>query len=287
MRVAVIGGTGQLGADLVKVLQETGNYQVFPLSHAEVECSNLDSLRLALTNLQPEIIVNCAAFVRVDECEDRPEEAFRVNALGALYVARVSAGFNALCVYISTDYVFDGEKKGPYTEEDTPYPINIYGTSKLAGEYLISQACPRWLIVRMASIFGKMGARGKGGNFVETMLAKAQTGEPVRVVNDIRMSPTYSYDAAQVLERLIRQESTGIFHVTNRGSCTWYDFAREALELAGLTAKLEPVFSSEYPVKARRPRNSSLRSVRLSSDTLRPWEEALRAYLVEKGYIQN
>ncbi|MGH7900645.1 MAG: dTDP-4-dehydrorhamnose reductase [Thermodesulfobacteriota bacterium] len=285
MRVAIIGSRGQLGTDLVKVLQEAGSYQVIPLSHAEVECTDLDSVKLALINLHPEIVVNCVAHVRVDECEDRPEEAFRVNALGALHVARVSGELNALCVYISTDYVFDGKKEGFYTEEDTPYPINIYGTSKLAGEYLVSQSCHKCLIVRMASLFGQAGSRGKGGNFVDAILKKARVGESLRIVNDIRMSPTYAYDAALVLERLIRKRATGICHVTNRGSCTWYEFARKSLELVGIDAKVEPVLSSESPTTASRPKNSSLRSTKLSEP--RPWEEALRAYLVEKGYIRS
>lgn len=287
IRIAIIGSRGQLGTDLVKVLQQSGRYQVFPLSHAEVECTEPDSVKVILTKLNPEIVVNCAAFVRVDECEDRPDEAFKVNSLGALYVARACTELNALCVYISTDYVFDGKKEEPYIEDDPPYPINVYGTSKLAGEYLVSQSCPEWLIVRMASLFGKEGARGKGGNFVETILAKAQAGEPLRVVNDIRMSPTYTYDAAQVLELLIRQGETGLFHVTNSGSCTWYEFARKTLELVGINTKLEPISSLDYPTKAHRPRNSALRSVRLVGNFLRFWEEALRDYLVEKAYIPS
>lgn len=285
MRIAIIGSTGQLGSDLVKVLQEAGSYQVIPLSHAEIECTKPDSVRTALTRSCPQVVVNCAAFVRVDKCEDKPEEAFLVNALGALHVARSCTELNALCVYISTDYVFDGKKGEPYTEEDRPCPINVYGTSKLAGEYLVSQACPRWLIVRMASLFGKMGARGKGGNFVETILAKARAGEHLRVVNDIRMSPTYTYDAAQVLEGLIRQEATGIFHVTNSGSCTWYEFARKVVDLVGIETTLESAASSEYPTRASRPKNSSLISARLLGSALRSWEEALRDYLIEKAYI--
>ena len=287
MRVAIIGSTGQLGTDLARVLQETGGYQLISLSHAEVECTKPDSVRAALVKSCPQVVVNCAAFVRVDECEDKPEEAFLVNALGALHVARSCAELNALCVYISTDYVFEGKKEEPYSEEDKPCPINVYGTSKLAGEYLVSQTCPQWLVVRMASLFGKIGARGKGGNFVETVLAKARRGESLRVVNDIRMSPTYTWNAAQVLEELIRQEATGVFHVTNSGSCTWYEFARKALDLVGIDTKLESVSISEYPTRASRPKNSSLRSVKLLGATLPSWEKGLRAYLIEKGHIQS
>ena len=283
MRIAVIGRTGQLGTDLVRVFEEAGAYQVFPLSHAEVECADPKSVRTALAGVRPDVVINCAAFVRVDECEDRPEAAFRVNTIGALYVARVCAELDALCVYISTDYVFDGEKGEPYTEEDPPNPINVYGTSKLAGEYSVQQqACPKWLIVRLASLFGRAGARGKGGNFVETILAKAKAGEPLRVINNIRMSPTYTVDAARVLERLIRHRTMGLFHLTNGGACTWYEFARRALDLEGLNAKLEPISSQDYPTKALRPQNTALRSIKfLLNEPLRSWEEALEAYLVE------
>ncbi|MGH7773968.1 MAG: dTDP-4-dehydrorhamnose reductase [Candidatus Binatia bacterium] len=288
IRLAVIGSTGQLGTDLVEVLKEGRDYQVFPLSHAKVECTEPDSVRRELREVRPGVVVNCAAFVRVDECEDRPEEAFRVNALGALYVARACAEIGALCVYVSTDYVFDGEKGEPYNEEDKPRPINVYGASKLAGEHLVQQACPRWLIVRMASLFGKAGSRGKGGNLVETILAKARAGETLRVVNDIRMSPTYTCDTARALERLLQQKATGLFHLANDGTCTWYEFAKKALDLVGLNNKLEPISSIDYLTRAPRPRDSTLRSIKLDPSlkgALRPWDKALRAYLVEKGYL--
>ncbi|MFQ5874343.1 MAG: dTDP-4-dehydrorhamnose reductase, partial [Dehalococcoidia bacterium] len=235
-----------------------------------------------------EVVVNCAAYVRVDQAEEEPEIAIRVNSVGALYVARACAEINALCVYISTDYVFDGEKREPYTEDDIPRPINVYGASKLAGEYLVRQARPESLIVRVASLFGKAGASGKGGNFIETLLAKARAGERLRVVNDIRISPTYTYDGARALVQLLRQGATGLFHLTNIGSCTWYEFARKILELVSPGTDLEAVSSLEYPSKARRPKDSSLRSVRLAGfleDALRPWEEALNSYLVETGHI--
>lgn len=289
-RIAVIGSTGQLGSDLVAALQNAGRYAVIPLTHANIECTDPDSVRTAVTAAAPEIVVNCAAFVRVDECEDRADEAFRVNGIGALYVARTCAAVEALCVYISTDYVFDGEKGQPYTEEDGPRPVNVYGASKLSGEYLTQQACPRSLIVRTASLFGIAGARGKGGNFVDSIVAKARRGEPMKVVNDIRMSPTYTRDAAQVMERLLRERLTGLVHLTNAGSCTWYEFAAAALDFLSLRAQLEPVSSTSYPMEARRPQDSSLRSTRLpalSGDgALRPWPEALKAYVAEKGYTQ-
>ena len=287
-RVAIIGSMGQLGTDLVNVLAVAGNYEVIGLSHREVECTDAASVEKALKTARPDVVVNCAAFVRVDEAEDRAEEALRVNGLGALNVARVCAEIDALCVYISTDYVFDGEKGSPYTENDAPHPINVYGVSKLGGEYLVQEACPRWLIARMASLFGKAGSSGKGGNFVETILAKAKAGESLRLVDDIRMSPTYTRDAAQALERLLRERSLGLFHLANGGNCTWYEFACKALEVVGMGNRIEPISSSSYPMKARRPKNSSLESTKLGlslKECLRPWHEALKAYLMEKGHV--
>jgi dTDP-4-dehydrorhamnose reductase len=290
MRVAVIGSAGQLGTDLVDILREVGNYEVFGFAHREIECSDPISIEKALKTARPEVVINCAAFVRVDDAEARPEDAFRVNGVGALNVARVCAGLDALCVYVSTDYVFDGTKGAPYIETDTPHPINLYGVSKLAGEYLVQANCPRWLIVRMASLFGRAGSSGKGGNFVETILAKARAGEPLRLVSDTRMSPTYTRDAAQALERLLRQRTVGIFHLANVGNCTWYEFACKALEVADLKTKIEPISSSEYPMKAQRPKDSSLASTKLNAslkECLRPWPQALRAYLLEKGYFSS
>jgi dTDP-4-dehydrorhamnose reductase len=290
MRVAIIGSKGQLGSDLLDVLAEAGNYEVFGLSHREIECTDSVSIEKALQPVRPDVVVNCAAFVRVDESEDRPDEVFRVNSLGALAVARACAGIDALCVYISTDYVFDGEKGSPYTERDAPYPINVYGVSKLAGEYLVQQAAPRWLVARMASLFGKAGSSGKGGNFVETILAKARAREPLRLVDDIRMSPTYARDAAQALERLLREGTVGLFHLANTGNCTWYEFASKALELVDLKHRIDPVSASLYPMKARRPKDSSLESTKPNpslKECLRPWEEALESYLLEKGYLSS
>jgi len=285
-RVAIFGSTGQLGTELADVLAESAGFDVVALTHEDADCKDADAVRNILCGARAEIVINSAAYVRVDDCEDHAREAFDVNAIGALNVARVCAELDAVCVYISTDYVFDGAQAVPYAESDPVCPINVYGASKLAGEYLIRQTAPRWLIVRAASLFGKAGARGKGGNFVEAVLAKAKRGEPLKVVNDVRMSPTYARDAARVLAALIDAQSEGIVHVTNAGTCTWYEFATRAIELTGLRSSITPVASEEYPSRARRPKNSAL----VSEHTLvklRSWQDALKAYLVEKGYIDD
>jgi dTDP-4-dehydrorhamnose reductase len=283
-RVAVIGSGGQLGSDLVAALQSHEAFEVIPLTRAKADCTDAESVRKAVLQLRPPIVVNCAAFVRVDECEDQPQQAFAVNALGALYVARACAEADSMCVYISTDYVFDGTKAGPYSESDSACPVNVYGASKLAGEILVRQTVPHWLIVRTASLFGRTGARGKGGNFIETILAKAKTGEPLRIVNDVRMSPTYTRDAATALVGLVDAGADGIVHLTNEGACTWDEFAEQILDLVGLRVSIDPVSSEEYPTPARRPKNSVLRSER-SLVKLRSWKDALKEYLIDKGYV--
>ena len=287
MRIAVIGSVGQLGNDLVRVLRDAGSYEVTPLSHDQLDITDRKSVQEVIAQKAFDVVVNCAAYARVEDCEDSPAEALLVNAQGAFEVARACAIADALCVYVSTDYVFSGDKGSPYLEGDPVGPMNVYGTSKLAGEFFVQQASKRWLIVRISSAFGKAGSRGKGGNFVETIIAKARSGSAVQVVNDIRMSPTYTLDAARALEELIHSGATGIFHASNSGRCTWFEFACAAFKMANLPPNIEPVSSDSYPTKARRPRDSSLNNSYLEKivgHPIRSWEDALRAYLIEKGY---
>jgi dTDP-4-dehydrorhamnose reductase len=268
----------------VDALRKSGSFDVVPLTHKAADCTKANAVRTVLLATQPQIVINSAAYVRVDDCEDYPDEAFHVNAIGAFNIARNCAELNALCIYVSTDYVFDGLKKSPYSESDSPSPINVYGASKLAGEHLVRQAAPRWLIVRVASLFGRTGAPGKGGNFVETILAKAKTGEPLKVVDDIRISPTYTRDAAAALGGLIEKGAAGIVHLTNDGDCTWHEFAKQILDFMGLSASIDPIPSTAYPTRARRPENSALESLR-SLVKLRSWQDALSDYLKEKGHM--
>jgi dTDP-4-dehydrorhamnose reductase len=282
-RIIVVGANGQLGTDLVEVLRQYGEFHVVPLSRQDCDCTVENKIGELIVHLHPDVVVNCAAYVRVDECEEHGSDAFNVNAIGALNVARACAAANAICVYISTDYVFDGTKAAPYAESDLTNPINVYGASKLAGEYLTRQAVPHWLIVRTASLFGKTGARGKGGNFVETIIKKAKAGEPIGVVDDIRMSPTYSRDLADHLTVLMRSRATGLFHMANGGSCTWYEFARTISEFAALGNPVRSVSSKEFPAAAVRPKNSALVTEQHDFQ-LRDWKDALQAYLIEKGH---
>lgn len=297
--VALLGATGQLGQDIIKAARQQG-VKLFPLGHDSVEVTNVENVQQTLTKVHPTIVINCSAFHQVDRCEEDPVQALQVNALGALNVARSANNLGARCMYISTDYVFSGDKPPPkdghttnansYAEHDAPNPVNVYGASKLAGEKLTSIAQPNTLIVRVASLFGVAGARGKGGNFIETILKKAKEGGPLKVVNDQYMTPTYTMDAANAILRLARMDLPQVVHVTNSGACTWYDLACKALELVGLSARVEPVPASSYASKAKRPINSALNTeyaAGLLGSRLRPWEDALRAYLEEKAYINN
>ena len=289
-KVAIFGSSGQLGSDLVEVLGESESFEIIPFTHTDADCSDAAAVRKVLLATSPHIVINSAAFVRVDDCEDHPEEAFRVNAIGAFNIAKTCTEVDAFCVYVSTDYVFDGAKTTPYVESDSPCPINVYGASKLAGEWLVRQAARQWLIVRVASLFGKTGARGKGGNFIETILSKAKNGEALRIVDDIRISPTYTRHAAAVLSHALENQLTGVLHAANRGSCTWYQFAKTALEICQLPGEITPVDAVTYPTRARRPKNSALQSACQSSlmEAQVPlWQEGLRNYLEDKMHTRQ
>lgn len=287
MRVAVVGSEGQLGSDLVKIWSAELKWEVVSLPHSALDVRDFGAVQSAILQAQAEAVVNCAAYVRVDEAEDRPEEAFAVNAIGALNVARAAKQAGARCVYFSTDYVFDGAKPAPYTESDPTLPVNVYGASKLAGEHLTRLAADRWVVVRVASLYGSGGSRSKGGNFVDRIILRARAGETLRLVSDVRMSPTYTVDVAWALARWLEQGVEGIVHAANRGSATWFEFAAKAIELAGIEARLEPILQHQYSSRALRPCNSALASTRrdLQPQSLRPWEEALADYLGERGWL--
>jgi dTDP-4-dehydrorhamnose reductase len=298
MKVLVTGANGQLGTDLCKVLRD---FELIPLTHKDIEISDMNSVKQAFSKYKPAIIINTAAFVRVDDCEDEHDKAFAVNALGARNVAVVAQETGAKLVHISTDYVFGGEgeplvvsrkvngdKPRPYTEFDTPVPLSAYGRSKLAGENLARHFCLRHFVIRVSGLFGVAGSSGKGGNFIETMLKLAKERHELRVVNDQVFSPTYTLDLARKIAQLMTTDYYGIFHITNRGDCSWYEFTKEILRLAGLRTPVVPITSDQYPQKARRPRYSVLDNYHLrllGMDDMRPWPEALTDYLKEKGHI--
>lgn len=287
MRIAVIGGNGQVGTDLVAAARAAG-LDVLPLTHADCDVTDRASLDAAFRDLgEGDFVANTAAFHRTDACEDDPERAMAVNALGAFNAAAAASERGAGIVFVSTDFVFDGSKDSAYVESDVPKPINAYGVSKFAGEMLAAHANPSHYVVRISSVFGAAGASGKGGNFVETIISKARAGAPIDVVDDIVMAPTYAADAGRLLVALLSTRAPfGVYHLANSGECSWFEFADAILADSGLGARARAISSADVAGKARRPRRSTLASEKLKSLGLvaRPWRDALDAYLVEKGY---
>jgi len=288
MKVLVTGANGQLGTDLCIALRD---FEVIPLTHQDIEVTDMNSVMAVGNRHKPDAIINTAAYVRVDDSEINQGKAFLVNAIGARNVAVVSQKLGAKLIHISTDYVFGGEaepRTAPYTEFDTPVPPNIYGKSKLAGEDLIRHLCSKYFVIRTSGLFGIAGSSGKGGNFIETMLIFAKQRDELRVVSDQIFSPTYTIDLAQKIVQLVKTEFYGIYHVTNKGSCSWYEFTMQILMLANLKTTVIPITSANYPQKARRPYFSVLDNYHLRllcMDDMRPWQEALRDYMTSKGRI--
>ena len=288
MKVVVIGASGQLGTDLCKELR---GMELIPLTHTEIEVTCLSSVKEALTRCKPHVIINTVGYVRVDDCETHQDEAYSVNALGARNVAAVAEELGARLMHTSTDYVFGGDSEPhttPYTEFDTPKPLNVYGRSMLAGEDLVKHLCHRHFIVRTSGLFGVAGGLSKGGNFVETILRLARERGELRVVNDQVSSPTYTKDLAKKMAQLIATEYYGTFHITNKGACSWYEFSKEIVGLAGLDVPVIPISSGEYHQRAPRPSFSALDNYHLrllGMDDIRPLPEALRDYMISKGHL--
>jgi len=285
MKVMVIGAGGQLGGDLGRLLPPE---DCIPLTHAEIEICDPESVRQAFDRHQPDVVINTAAFHRVDDCESQGDRAFQTNALAVRGLAQASRARGAVLVHFSTDYVFDGAQTEPYVETDRPGPLSVYAASKLAGEYLVAATHPLHFVIRTCGLFGLGGSRSKGGggNFVETMLRAAAQGKHLRVVSDQVVTPTATADLARKVIELIQTQSYGLYHITAQGSCSWYEFARTIFELADVRADLVPVTAEAFGAPARRPPYSVLRNRNLEVlglDDVPPWQDGLRRYLAERG----
>lgn len=290
-RAVLIGSNGQLGSDIVRQwaqspLGRRGD-DLIGLTHADVDVTDEVQVTSVLLGAQPELVINTAAYHRVDECEDHASKAFQVNALGVKYLAEACRKVGATLVHFSTDYVFDGGASTPYSESHPTHPLSAYGISKVAGESFLRYLLPEsHLLVRSSGLYGISGASGKGGNFVETMRRLARGDKPIRVVSDQMSAPTSTADLAEVLLETIARGGRGTFHITNQGQCSWYEFAQAIFELDGISASAEPITSAEYGARARRPaysvlENANLRQIGLEQP--RPWRAALAEYLRIKG----
>jgi dTDP-4-dehydrorhamnose reductase len=282
MKVAVIGANGQLGSDVIAAFVEHGD-AVCGLTHADIEVANFDSVSKCLKELQPQLVVNTAAMHNVERCEQEPEKAFAVNALGSRNLALMTRDLGAVLMHVSTDYVFDGSKSNPYEEQDAPRPLSVYGNTKLSGECFVRSTTPKHFVLRTSGLYGKNPCRAKGGlNFIDLMLKLGKERGKVRVVDTEEVTPTSTWELAQQMVLLSRSDNFGLFHATAEGSCTWYDFAREIFSVARLPAKVEIADPEEFPSKVARPRYSVLENAALKArgaNCFRPWQEGLRQYL--------
>ncbi len=283
--VSIIGPNGQLGSDLIKVFTKAG-WKVNPITHAEISVENPESVSNALKSAGTDWVINTAAFHKVDECEKDSQKAWEINAHGAKNVASVANEHGMRSIFISSDYVYSGKKGSSYREIDLVSPINAYGHSKAGGEAVTLAASPSNLVVRIASVFGSAGSSGKGGNFVETIINKAKAGDPLNVVDDILMSPTYTIDAAKKILELVSRDESGIFNASNSGITTWFGFANEILTQTGLKTSLS-ASKTNLESSPKRPMNSTLDITKIeqflsSSPT---WTDGLKDYLLKKGHI--
>jgi len=242
MKVVILGAGGQLASDLVPALVE---WETIPLSHAELDICDRERVRRILSEVRPDVVINTAAFVRVDDCETHIEEAFAVNAIAVGHLAAICSDLSCTLMHVSTDYVFGNDKSEPYAEEDTPNPLNVYGISKLAGEHLVRSRCEKYFIVRSSGLYGLAGSSGKSGNFVETMLRLAREEKPIRVVDDQVLTPTNTQDLAQKMVELLESNRSGLYHITNQGHCSWFEFAVHIFKQIEHKPEFEPIPSSE------------------------------------------
>jgi dTDP-4-dehydrorhamnose reductase len=271
-----------LGRDLVEVLRASSSNKVIGWDIDEIDIQIEKDTVEKIGHLQPEIVINLAAFTNVDECESQAEKAFAINAEGMRHVAMGALRCHAKVVYISTDYVFDGKKKEPYLESDLPNPLNVYGRSKLQGERYAQEVSDDALIIRTEWLYGIHGK-----NFVASILRQAQEKRELSIVDDQTGSPTYTVDLATAISALIQHDAKGIFHVANSDTCTWFTFGQSILEFSGINGvNVNPISSNELKRPAVRPANSEFSCQKLKQATgitLRPWSEAVREYLRSLG----
>lgn len=288
-RIVLIGSGGQLGSDIRKIFTES-DFEIVPLTHADIEITNFENTRIVLERLQPVIVINTAAYHNVDEAEENIAKAFAVNSTANKNLAEICDKNDWTLVFISTDYVFgfDKNKIVPYEETDETGPVNIYGESKLAGEKAIMQTMKNYFVIRVCGLYGVAGSSGKGGNFVELMLRLGKEKGEVNVVEDQIMTPTYTTNVAENLFELLQTDNYGLYHMTSEGQCSWWEFASEIFRQTGMQVKCNKVDSNFFQTKAKRPKYSVLENHNLKKiglNRMRDWKENLHLYLIEKKHL--
>lgn len=278
MKVLVTGVSGQLGFDVVKELESKG-HQAYGTVRSDFDMTNESEILAYVRKTLPDAIIHCAAYTNVDKAETDKETAYAVNGLGTKYLAQAAKEINAKMIFVSTDYVFDGSANEPYEVDHPTNPIGVYGETKLAGEEFMKSILERFFIVRTSWVYG-----ANGNNFVKTMLRLGNERGEVGVVHDQVGSPTYTVDLAAFLVELIESEKYGIYHATNEGKCSWYEFAVEIFKQAGLSVKVKPLTTDQFPRPAARPKYSVLSKKKVREMgflSFRSWEDALSSFLKE------
>ena len=279
MKVLVTGVKGQLGFDVVKELEKRGHVAI-GTDVDNMDITNAETVHKVITDAAPDAVIHCAAYTAVDAAEDNTDLCRRINADGTRNIAEVCKELDCKMIYISTDYVFDGEGTHFWQPDDARNPLNVYGQTKYEGELAVETILEKYYIVRIAWVFGV-----NGKNFIKTMLNLGKTRDHLTVVNDQIGSPTYTYDLAKLLVDMVETDKYGRYHATNEGLCSWYDFACEIFKQAGYNhVTVSPVSASEYPAKAKRPSNSRMCKDKLTEngfEKLPTWQEALSRYLKE------
>jgi len=274
MKIILLGSNGQLGWEFKHFLKD--KVELFSFTHKELDILNLNFLERNFQEIYPDVVINCAAYTKVDKAEEEQELAYNINAIGAKNVSLASYKANAKVVYFSTDYVFNGKKNSPYTELDEPNPISAYGKSKLGGEQFTKESNPNYLILRISWLYGI-----NGNNFIKTAIKLAKDGKPLRVVNDQYGTPTYALDIVEQTWELIHRGRTGLYHSSNNGEATWFEFAKEIIFNLNLKAEVLPISTEDYPTMAERPHYSVLENhlLKLANlDIMREWKEALKDF---------
>lgn len=283
MKILITGAAGMLGTDLRKALR---SHELIPTDitgdFLKLDITDTCEVARTIRDLSPDVVVHCAAYTDVDGCEREPDKAYRLNALGTWNVASACPKSGSAMIYISTDFVFDGDKGEPYTEYDAVNPLGHYGASKLAGERHVRELCPEHYIVRTAWLYGEHGK-----NFPFSILNAAKAGKELKVVSDQIGSPTFTADLAKIIGEFPGGRLYGTYHVTNKGSCSWHEFATKILALAGMAdIEIKPITSDKWPTPTRRPKYSVLRHYALElqgRDNIRPWEDALQDFINRLG----
>ena len=269
-KVLVTGAKGMLGKDLCPILEDSG-YEVIETDIDTMDITDIFSVKSNIEKYNPDIVIHCAAYTNVDGAETDKETAEKINVLGTENIAKMCAKNNVELVYISTDYVFDGEKSEPYQPDDKPNPLNVYGLTKLKGEQAIQKYCEKYYIVRTSWLYGIHGK-----NFVETMIILAQTKKELKVVDDQIGCPTWTVELSNAIVKLLEDYEYGIYHACGLGRTSWYGFAKKIFELENIDVNLQSCTTEEFPRPAKRPKYSVMDNSKLC----RRWEIALKEYLM-------